>query len=64
MDLEKLKSEMAERKLNGDEFAMQSACGEYNCPCHYDLPKVIAAYEELEKKHNALIEATAWQNKL
>lgn len=47
LNLEKLKSEMAERKLNDDEFAMQSACGEYNCPCHYDLPGAVAEIERL-----------------
>jgi hypothetical protein len=24
-----------------DSNAMNSACGEYNCPCHYDLPKLL-----------------------
>ena len=39
-ELTELENEVAQRD---DSNAMQSACGEYNCDCHYNLPKVIAA---------------------
>lgn len=33
--LRQIQKEVAERP--SDEKAMESACGEYNCPCHYQI---------------------------
>lgn len=33
---------------------MDSACGEYNCPCHYDLPKCADKIDSLRAKAAAM----------
>lgn len=40
--LSNLVAELPKRHRD-DDGAMQSACGEYNCPCHYDLPRAVAS---------------------
>jgi hypothetical protein len=37
-----------------DSNAMNSACGEYNCPCHYELPKAVAIANAVPKLTDTL----------
>lgn len=51
--LSNLVAELPERHRD-DDGAMQSACGEYNCPCHYDLPRAVASAALVPKLVEAL----------
>lgn len=47
---DKLK-EIEERNNAGTtRGAMNSACGEYNCQCHYDIPLLLAAIRERDEE--------------
>lgn len=39
-----------ERIANANEDYMQSACGEYHCDCHRDLPAALDEIDQLEKR--------------
>ena len=52
--LAEIRKRVAERD---DTNAMNSACGEYNCPCHYDLPELLALIVELDNE----LARTSWQ---
>lgn len=53
-ELTELENEVAQRD---DSNAMHSACGEYNCDCHYNLPKVIAALRAERLRLRIAVEA-------
>lgn len=45
--IEEIQSRLDERDDSG---AMLSACGEYNCPCHYDIEFLLSLVEELARE--------------
>lgn len=50
--ISKIEARIAKRD---DTSALESACGEYNCSCHYDLPALCATVKRLRAENERLL---------
>lgn len=53
-ELDDIKARIESDMANHDEPMMHSACWEYACPCHFDLPRAIEIAEERQQAFNLL----------
>ncbi len=54
VDIDSIRKRLVSKPF-GDMTSMQSACGEYECDCHRDMPVVLDELEKIRQEKKDLI---------